>query len=127
MGNKPPLNALTGIRFVAAAVVFIHHLGGKFGFERNGYCIGSMAVTFFFVLSGFILTYAYHDRFSKPMSRRKYFVFTFRSHLATSFCLPDNFHRVDVQLERVWAIYHMVKTGRQCLAFTKLGSIRQLD
>ena len=60
--RKPSLDALTGLRFVAAATVFIHHLGGKFGFEHNRYSIGSVAVTFFFILSGFVLTYAYHDR-----------------------------------------------------------------
>ena len=62
MNEKRQLDALTGLRFVAAFTVFIHHIGGKFGFQPNGYSIGSLAVTFFFVLSGFILTYVYHDR-----------------------------------------------------------------
>ncbi|MEM9413549.1 MAG: acyltransferase, partial [Planctomycetota bacterium] len=62
MQQKKSLDTLTGLRFIAALIVFIHHLGGKFGYVVNGYSIGSLAVTFFFVLSGFILTYAYQDR-----------------------------------------------------------------
>lgn len=61
-GRKPSLHALTGLRFFAAAAVFYHHLGGKFGWEQNRYSIGSLAVTFFFILSGFVLTYVYHDQ-----------------------------------------------------------------
>ena len=60
--EKQPIDALTGLRFIAALAVFIHHVCGKFGILQNSYSIGSLAVTFFFVLSGFVLTYAYHDR-----------------------------------------------------------------
>jgi peptidoglycan/LPS O-acetylase OafA/YrhL len=55
------LNALTSLRFVAAAMIVVHHLRGLFGVPRT---IGEpvlldQAVAFFFVLSGFILTYVY--------------------------------------------------------------------
>ena len=71
--HKKQLDALTGLRFVAAFVVFVHHLGGKFGFGMNGYSIGSLAVTFFFVLSGFILTYVYHDRLQSSGDLKRFF------------------------------------------------------
>ena len=70
--RRPSLDALTGLRFVAAATVFVHHLGGKFGFENNRYSIGSVAVTFFFVLSGFVLTYAYHERIGNRIQVKRF-------------------------------------------------------
>ena len=61
--QKPrSLDALTGLRFIAAiTVVLVHALK----FAQGSTSLGpwaSNAVTFFFVLSGFILTYVYHDR-----------------------------------------------------------------
>jgi peptidoglycan/LPS O-acetylase OafA/YrhL len=59
----PRLDALTGIRFFAAAAVVVRHFQGEtFGgfpwFQRVG-GQGYLAVGFFFVLSGFVLTYNY--------------------------------------------------------------------
>lgn len=58
-GMAPPksLDALTGLRFIAAALIVIEH-SAVFGlqlpeFEYN------QGVSFFFVLSGFILAYTY--------------------------------------------------------------------
>ena len=71
------LPALTGLRFVAALLVVVHHVMRHFRpgivptdaqdpviavFERLLYAVlyeGGIAVDFFFVLSGFILTYNY--------------------------------------------------------------------
>jgi peptidoglycan/LPS O-acetylase OafA/YrhL len=55
------LDALTGLRFVAAALIVIHHSKGVLVLPADlwaGYGL-SAAVSFFFVLSGFILTYVY--------------------------------------------------------------------
>lgn len=63
---RPQLPALTSLRFFAAATVVVSHYGADTlglqtpilrGWAQSGY----EAVTFFFVLSGFILTYA-HQR-----------------------------------------------------------------
>jgi len=55
------LHALTGLRFVAAALIVIHHSRGAFPFV--GKLVGElpldMGVSFFFVLSGFILAHVY--------------------------------------------------------------------
>jgi len=56
------IHALTGIRFVAALGVFVHHILGKLGVTFFNCPFGDGGVTFFFVLSGFILTYVYADR-----------------------------------------------------------------
>ena len=66
LGMAPPsqnhIHALTGIRFVAALGVFVHHMLGKLGITFFNCPFGDGGVTFFFVLSGFILTYVYADR-----------------------------------------------------------------
>jgi peptidoglycan/LPS O-acetylase OafA/YrhL len=56
------IDSLTALRFFAAFGVVCHHLG-------YGKGIGSLGVTFFFVLSGFILTYNYFAILSRPNRR----------------------------------------------------------
>ncbi len=64
--RRAPLPALTSLRFFAAAEVLIYHALGSTDlsphFVRNLFSAGYQAVTFFFILSGFILTYAYTGR-----------------------------------------------------------------
>ena len=60
------LDALTGLRFLAAFVVLICHTvnaSWRGQFQLAHY--SANAVAFFFVLSGFILTYVYFDRLTK--------------------------------------------------------------
>jgi peptidoglycan/LPS O-acetylase OafA/YrhL len=63
MNKRPPLHALTGVRFFAALAVFLFHYSAGF----NGYLkaiveYGYLGVSFFFVLSGFILAYNYAEK-----------------------------------------------------------------
>lgn len=51
------LNSLTSFRFIAALMVFVFHTG-----ILSQYQLGAAGVSFFFVLSGFILTYNYHNK-----------------------------------------------------------------
>ncbi|PYE53199.1 acyltransferase family protein [Deinococcus yavapaiensis] len=58
------LDALTGVRFIAALLVFFFHFGGSVmqhtpTWLHNITRMGHLGVTLFFVLSGFILTYTY--------------------------------------------------------------------
>lgn len=58
------LNPLTSLRFVAAAMIVVQHLKGVFGVPED---VGARfpfgtGVSFFFVLSGFILTYVYSSQ-----------------------------------------------------------------
>jgi len=52
------LDQLTSLRFFAAFMIVLHHSTGSFGIGEFGVNFGQ-AVSFFFVLSGFILTYVY--------------------------------------------------------------------
>lgn len=67
MGSKPRYEILDGLRGVAAMIVVAFHLfetyspGPDYQILNHGY----LAVDFFFVLSGFVLGYAYDDRWGR--------------------------------------------------------------
>jgi peptidoglycan/LPS O-acetylase OafA/YrhL len=76
------IHPLTSFRFLAAGAVFLSHLAvfGNFAelkpiYERYFY-EGYLGVTFFFGLSGFILTYNYHDKIASLnlVELRKFFI-----------------------------------------------------
>jgi peptidoglycan/LPS O-acetylase OafA/YrhL len=62
------LDALTSVRFLAALVIVFFHQGAMKGLSwapewvQHGAGLGYVAVSFFFVLSGFILVYTYAGR-----------------------------------------------------------------
>ena len=60
-GGRRRLHALTGLRFFAAAAIVLHHLPGTFGIAPGflGEARPAQGVSMFFVLSGFVLRYAY--------------------------------------------------------------------
>lgn len=67
------LEALTGFRFVAALVVVLSHLGPPPGAPEPLRCLfasGYSGVTFFFVLSGFVITHTYAEPFRGGLGRQ---------------------------------------------------------
>jgi len=65
--RRPPLDALTSLRFVTALHVFIFHLeAARLVYAPEPFrrlaSVGYVGVSWFFVLSGFILAYAYAGR-----------------------------------------------------------------
>src|SRR5262245_8110265 len=75
--RKPELPALTGIRFYAALLVFLSHVPLIPGMDQMTehhlvFNAGVVGVSFFFVLSGFILTYNYSDVFSQRLGLDDY-------------------------------------------------------
>ena len=69
------LDALTSLRFFAAAIVVLHHSieNLKIGTDFLAFLPTLQAVSFFFILSGFILTYVYRN-FDAHGSIRRFFI-----------------------------------------------------
>jgi peptidoglycan/LPS O-acetylase OafA/YrhL len=73
------LDALTSLRFIAAFAVLVLHyrdlLGPMPAWLMRGIVGGQYGVTFFFILSGFILTYRYNDWFAGGVSDARFWRF----------------------------------------------------
>ena len=70
---KVQLHELTSARFFAAMAVLLGHFQPYIGLPPwLGWMAGGFGVSFFFVLSGFILTYRYWDDFAAGVAGRPY-------------------------------------------------------
>src|SRR4051812_33009270 len=68
MAHKDHFIALDGLRGVAALVVIVMHRG-RWWYPQGGFLgHGYLAVDFFFLLSGFVIAFAYDSRLSAGMS-----------------------------------------------------------
>lgn len=67
LASKPRYDILDGLRGVAAVLVVLFHMGETYGASPSEQVInhGYLAVDFFFILSGFVVGYAYDDRWNK--------------------------------------------------------------
>ena len=67
LASKPRYEILDGLRGVAAVLVVAYHLFETYyeGSPHQPINHGYLAVDFFFVLSGFVIGYAYDDRWDK--------------------------------------------------------------
>lgn len=68
-GARGDLKPLTSLRFVAALMVFAYHVSPLKPWAYV-FATGDAGVSFFFVLSGFILAYTYPDLAAKPTRHR---------------------------------------------------------
>lgn len=76
--TKPHYELLDGLRGVAALLVVFYHIFEGFSFAGGGTLItvinhGYLAVDFFFILSGFVIGYAYDDRWKKNLTLKGFF------------------------------------------------------
>ena len=76
--SKPHYNILDGLRGVAALLVVWYHVHEGLSFAQGGTVItginhGYLAVDFFFILSGFVIGYAYDDRWGKTLTLGNFF------------------------------------------------------
>ncbi|WP_416966928.1 acyltransferase family protein [Streptomyces sp. 4F14] len=85
------LPSLTGMRWVAALLVFLHHIRnfGYFGGSRGqlvdwAFGPGAVGVSFFFVLSGFVLAWSARDGDSAPRFWRRRLARIYPLHLVTA-------------------------------------------
>lgn len=69
--TKPHYNILDGLRGVAAITVVCFHIFEAYATSHLDQCInhGYLAVDFFFILSGFVVGYAYDDRWEKMKTK----------------------------------------------------------
>ena len=67
LGTKPQYQVLDGLRGVAAIIVVFFHLAEPLASSRVDNVVNHsyLAVDFFFLLSGFVIGYAYNDRWDK--------------------------------------------------------------
>ncbi len=71
--SKQRYEILDGLRGVAAIMVLIYHIcEPHWGQTTQPVAHGYLAVDFFFVLSGFVIGYAYDDRWSKGLSLKDF-------------------------------------------------------
>jgi peptidoglycan/LPS O-acetylase OafA/YrhL len=75
---KPHYEILDGLRGVAALLVLWYHVHEGFSFASGASVIeginhGYLAVDFFFMLSGFVISYAYDDRLGKSLNLSEFF------------------------------------------------------
>ncbi len=68
--SKPRYELLDGLRGVAAIFVILYHFGEGFATSPVDQMMnhGYLAVDFFFILSGFVIGYAYDDRWQRGMT-----------------------------------------------------------
>lgn len=65
LASKPRYEILDGLRGVAALMVIVFHLFETYAHGQQHINHGYLAVDFFFVLSGFVVGYAYNDRWDR--------------------------------------------------------------
>ena len=76
--SKPHYEILDGLRGVAALLVVFYHIFEGLSFAAGGTLIttlnhGYLAVDFFFILSGFVIGYAYDDRWGRSLTMGNFF------------------------------------------------------
>ncbi len=73
--SKPHYELLDGLRGVAALVVMWYHVFEGFATSPidQGFNHGYLAVDFFFILSGFVIGYAYDDRWQRSLTTKEFF------------------------------------------------------
>ena len=76
--TKPHYDLLDGLRGVAALLVLWYHVFEGYAFAAGSPIIETanhayLAVDFFFILSGFVIAYAYDDRLGKSMPAGQFF------------------------------------------------------
>ena len=73
--SKPHYELLDGLRGVAALVVIWYHIFEAFATSPVDQHVnhGYLAVDFFFILSGFVIGYAYDDRWKTSLTTKSFF------------------------------------------------------
>jgi peptidoglycan/LPS O-acetylase OafA/YrhL len=97
------LKSLTGLRFLAALAVFVAHLPGRWPeFDFGTLPFGAAGVGFFYILSGFILTYVYGSRLNRESGDSQTAEVDFEVPASTRFSYQKFYLR---RLARIWPLH----------------------
>ena len=108
--NSPiKLDHLTGLRFFAAALVFLSHvkLNEPYDFFQKIFENGYVGVSFFFVLSGFVISYSYGERLKKGVITFKKYIFLRFARLTPLYfatLLPFIFYSIFTNEFNIWLL-----------------------
>jgi len=136
--SKPHYPILDGLRGVAAIIVVAYHL-----FEANAQNVmyqyinhGYLAVDFFFLLSGFVISYAYDDRwssmttgnfFAKRIERLQPMVILGMLIGALLFYLGDSAFFPEIHNIPLWQVLAVMLIGFTLIPLPPQADIRQWD
>lgn len=111
------IRPLTSLRFVFALMVFVHHLGflGNSSntnikeFYHAYLWEGFIGVSFFFILSGYILSYVYADKLpERKISKKRFFIYRiariYPLHLLTLILALPLTHRMFSETPGQWSL-----------------------
>jgi peptidoglycan/LPS O-acetylase OafA/YrhL len=134
---KKVVPALTGIRFFAAAYVFVMHYGAtaidKAGVPRPIATFlhnGGFGVAVFFILSGFILAHSHPGVFATPRQYAEYFVARFARiyplyFFALIVALPVAVEEIPLDLKQAAAVLAMVQSWTDAFSHSGYAWILQ--
>jgi peptidoglycan/LPS O-acetylase OafA/YrhL len=94
--TRAPLPSLTGLRWVGAVGVFFYHATGPYMFPPNVFNqavpfalrnVGALALSFFFILTGFVMTWSVRPSDTAPRFWGRRVVKLYPNHLVTFFIM----------------------------------------
>jgi peptidoglycan/LPS O-acetylase OafA/YrhL len=105
--SLPRADSLTGLRWWAAFVVFAHHIGGLAPLPGPLAAVahyGYLGVTFFFVLSGFVLTWSWSARLSTATFYWRRFARVYPAHVIALLVAIPVFTSFTPQPDQPWKL-----------------------
>lgn len=125
LDTRKMLNSLTSFRFFAVMLVFIFHAG-----ILSKYQTGYVGVSFFFILSGFILTYNYKLKFEKELNIqdiKKFYIARFAkiypTHVLTFFLAVPYYFFIPLKHESILYVFQALTNLMLIHSFIPFGNI----
>ena len=125
LSKRTMLNSLTSFRFFAVLLVFIFHVG-----ILSKYQTGYVGVSFFFILSGFILTYNYKLKFKHELDIyevKKFYIARIAKiypiHILTFFFAVPYYFFIPLKHEPILYIFQAITNLTLIHSFIPFGNI----
>lgn len=124
INEKNKLNSLTSFRFISALMVFIFHVG-IFAQYQTGY----LGVSFFFILSGFILAYNYKGKMTilNPSEIKRFYIAriakVYPIHLLTFMMAVPYYFFIPLKHEPILYVFQAITNILLIHSFIPFGNI----